>query len=137
MHQRNPDFRLSQRSPRPLPPRGKDTFFARVYSLVRRIPRGRVLTYGQVAALLGEARWARTVGWALRACASRSVPCHRVLGGRGRCSPGYGSGHPERQRARLEAEGVRFRLDGTVDLAANGWLGPPRAGRRSCMNGSS
>jgi len=137
MHQRNLDSRLSQSGPRPLSLGGKDGFFARVYALVRQIPRGKVLTYGQVAALLGEARWARTVGWALRACASRSVPCHRVLGGRGRCSPGYGSGHPERQRARLEAEGVRFRLDGTVDLAANGWLGPPRAGRRSRMNGSA
>lgn len=105
-------------------------FFGRVYAVVRRIPRGRVLTYGQVAALLGDPRWARTVGWALDACPWSRIPCHRVVNSRGGCSRGYGRGHPERQRARLEAEGVRFRLDGTLDLATVGWLGPPRAGRR-------
>ena len=116
--------------------RGKDGFFARVYAMVRRIPRGQVLTYGQVAALLGDPRWARAVGWALWACGSRAIPCHRVVNGRGGCSSGYGSGHPERQRARLEAEGVRFCLDGTLDLTTYGWLGPPRARRRPRTNGS-
>ena len=141
---RNPGSRLSRSGPGSPPHPGRrgeerreDGFFARVYALVRRIPRGRVLTYGQVAALLGDPRWARTVGWALGACGSRAIPCHRVVNARGGCSSGYGSGHPERQRARLEAEGVRFRLGGTVDLAAYGWLGPPRAGRRSRMNGSA
>lgn len=112
-----------------------DGFFGRVYAVVRRIPRGRVLTYGQVAALLGDRRWARTVGWALGACPSNRIPCHRVVNSRGARSRGYGSGHPERQRARLEAEGVRFRLDGTLDLATYGWLGPLRAGRRSRLTG--
>lgn len=117
--------------------RRREGFFARVYTLVRQIPRGRVLTYGQVAALLGDPRWARTVGWALAACPPGTAPCHRVLNGRGACSAGYASGHPERQRARLEAEGVRFRLDGTIDLITYGWLGPPRARHRSQMNGSA
>lgn len=140
---RNHGSRLSRSGPgSPSPPgrrreeRREDGFFARVYALVRRIPRGQVLTYGQVGALLGDVRWARTVGWALGACPSRAIPCHRVVNCRGGCSPGYGSGHPERQRARLEAEGVRFRLDGTLDLTTFGWLGPPRARRRSRTNGS-
>ena len=140
---RNPGSRLSRSGPGSPPrpgrrgeERGKDGFFARVYALVRRIPRGQVLTYGQVAALLGDPSWARAVGWALGACGSRAIPCHRVVNGRGGCSSGYGSGHPERQRARLEAEGVRFCLDGTLDLTTYGWLGPPRARRRSRTNGS-
>ena len=143
MHLRNPGSKLSRSGPgSPSPPgrrgeeRREDGFFARVYALVRRIPRGQVLTYGQMAALLGDVRWARTVGWALGACPSRAIPCHRVVNSRGGCSPGYGSGHPERQRARLEAEGVRFRLNGTLDLTTYGWLGPPRARRRSRTNGS-
>lgn len=110
-------------------------FFGRVYAVVRRIPRGRVLTYGQVAAFLGDPRWARTVGWALDACPWARIPCHRVVNSRGGCSRGYGNGRPDRQRARLEAEGVRFRLDGTLDLATYGWLGPPRAGRRNRLAG--
>lgn len=110
-------------------------FFGRVYTVVRRIPRGRVLTYGQVAALLGDPRWARTVGWALDACPWGRIPCHRVVNSRGGCSRGYGNGRPDRQRARLEAEGVPFRLDGTLDLATYGWLGPPRAGRRNRLSG--
>ena len=143
MHLRNPGSQLSRSGPgSPSPPgrrgeeRREDGFFARVYALVRQIPRGQVLTYGQMAALLGDVRWARTVGWALGACPSRAIPCHRVVNSRGGCSPGYGSGHPERQRARLEAEGVRFCLDGTLDLTTYGWLGPPRTRRRSRTNGS-
>jgi len=139
---RYPDSRPARSGPDP-PLRAGDHgeerreggIFARVYALVRRIPRGQVFTYGQVAALLGDSRWARTVGWALSACASSAVPCHRVVNSRGGCSAGYGSGHPERQRARLKAEGVRFCLDGTLDLATYGWLGPPRPRRRSRMNG--
>ena len=64
------------------------SFFERVYALVRRIPRGRVATYGQVAALLGVPRGARAVGWALRGIGARAarVPWHRVVGQGGRIS---------------------------------------------------
>jgi len=90
---------------------------------VRNIPRGRVLTYGQVALLLGVPRGARAVGWALRALPARlerGVPWHRVVGAGGRISPRPGPG-PEQQRRRLRAEGVHFR-HGCVDLARHAWL---------------
>jgi methylated-DNA-protein-cysteine methyltransferase-like protein len=94
-------------------------FRARVYALVRRVPRGRVVTYGQVAALLGAPRAARAVGQAMRACPAR-VPWHRVLNGRGTISRrGDGSGMLS-QRLLLEAEGVRFRR-GRVDLGRHAW----------------
>jgi methylated-DNA-protein-cysteine methyltransferase-like protein len=101
-----------------------DRFFARVYALVREIPRGRVATYGQVAALLGVPRGARAVGWALRAlpdAQSARTPWHRVVGAGGRISPRGGPG-PQIQRQRLRAERVRF-VAGRVDLARHGLLG--------------
>lgn len=99
-------------------------FFARVYEAVRRIPRGRVATYGQVAAWLGVPRGARAVGWALRALRpgpGRSVPWHRVVGRGGRISFREGGG-PEAQVRKLKSEGVRF-VGGRVDVtrhAVNG-----------------
>jgi methylated-DNA-protein-cysteine methyltransferase-like protein len=95
-----------------------DGFYARVYALVRRVPRGQVVTYGQVAAMLGVPRGARAVGWALRAlpeAAAARVPWHRVVGTEGRISPRRGPG-PEIQRRRLKAERVAF-LGGRVDMA--------------------
>jgi methylated-DNA-protein-cysteine methyltransferase-like protein len=105
------------------PPRGANggRFFETVYAVVRRIPRGRVATYGQVALLAGSPRGARAVGWALRALdprAERTVPWHRVVGAAGRISLRAGFG-PLQQRRRLRAEGVRFRA-GCVDLAHHG-----------------
>jgi methylated-DNA-protein-cysteine methyltransferase-like protein len=101
-----------------------DLFFGRVYALVRRIPRGRVATYGQVAAAAGVPRGARAVGWALRAlpaALARRIPWHRVVGAGGRISPRAGPG-PEIQRRRLRAEGVRF-LGGHVDISRHGLRG--------------
>ena len=106
--------------------RDDDRFFARVYALVREIPRGRVATYGQVAAMVGVPRGARAVGWALRALPSGArVPWHRVVGASGRISLRRGPG-PDLQRERLRAEGVAFR-GGRVDLARHGVLAPRRA----------
>ena len=93
----------------------------RVYAAVRRIPRGRVATYGQVALLAGTPRGARAVGWALRALRGRQaskVPWHRVVGAGGRLSPRAGGGE-SLQRTRLRAEGVAFRR-GRVDLRRHG-----------------
>jgi methylated-DNA-protein-cysteine methyltransferase related protein len=97
-------------------------FYERVYAMVRRIPRGRVATYGQVAALLGVPRGARAVGWALRGIGARSarIPWHRVVGHGGRISlDGRPSGVLQRRRLRLE--GVRF-VRGRVDIARHGLL---------------
>jgi methylated-DNA-protein-cysteine methyltransferase-like protein len=99
--------------------RGAASFFDRVYEVVRTIPAGEVLTYGQVARALGVPRGARAVGWALRALHGREAartPWHRVVGAGGRISPRAGAG-PLLQRRRLQAEGVRFRNGRAVILS--------------------
>jgi methylated-DNA-protein-cysteine methyltransferase related protein len=88
-----------------------DGFFRRVYEIVRSIPRGRVVTYGQVARLLGVPRGARAVGWALRVLPrslERNVPWHRVVKAGGHLARRAGPG-ALLQRRRLRQEGVRFR----------------------------
>ena len=79
-------------------------FSRRVLSVVRRIPAGRVATYGDVAAAAGNGRAARAVGNIMRDCRSRDVPCHRVVAAGGRLG-GYG-GNLELKRALLRAEGL-------------------------------
>jgi len=86
------------------------------------------MTYGGVAAELGAPRRAREVGWALgRVGPADDVPCHRVLLSIGWPSPGYANGHPELQRMQLEAEGVIFRTDGSIDLQHYIWWPPDEA----------
>lgn len=80
------------------------TFRARVLAAVRRIPRGRVATYGDVAALAGSPRAWRAVGSVMRDCRDPGVPCHRVVGAGGALG-GFGS-HPYMKRALLRQEGV-------------------------------
>ena len=101
-----------------------DSFFAQVYALVRQVPAGRVVTYGQVAVYLGRPQGARTVGWALRA-APEGVPWQRVINGRGRISAtGRAPDEVARQRTLLEAEGIVFSAEGQVDLRVYRWAGP-------------
>lgn len=98
------------------------TRHARIASVVRRIPRGRVATYGQIAALAGLDGHARLVGYALHALPERSaVPWHRVINARGAISARSNSDSHELQRLLLEAEGVEFDLHGRVDLGRFGW----------------
>jgi len=93
--------------------------------MVRSVPRGRVATYGHIAALCGKPRAARTVGWALHALPEDAdVPWQRIINVRGEISIGKVGIPPELQRALLEREGVKFDLDGSVDLQRWGWLGP-------------
>jgi methylated-DNA-[protein]-cysteine S-methyltransferase len=82
-----------------------DVFRSRVISVVRRIPPGRVATYGDVAAAAGNARACRAVGNIMRDCRAAGVPCHRVIAAGGKLG-GYG-GHLELKRALLRAEGIR------------------------------
>ena len=85
-------------------------FFKRVYAVVRTIPRGKVLTYGQIATLLGSPYMARQVGWAMHGC-PKGLPWQRVVGAGGKIlinSQSVGEG-PLLQRKLLELEGVRFR----------------------------
>jgi methylated-DNA-protein-cysteine methyltransferase related protein len=99
-----------------------------VYRVVRRIPRGKVATYGQIAAILGQPRGARAVGMALGALregAVDDVPWQRVIGAAGRCThrDGFQAGI---QQEMLEAEGVAFDRKGYLDLARVRWRGPRR-----------
>ncbi len=97
-------------------------FFDEVYKLVGRIPVGRVATYGQIAALLGNPRGARTVGWAMRAAPREmNLPCHRVVRSDGRLAPGHAFGGEEIQRSVLESEGITFLADGRIDIARHQW----------------
>lgn len=81
-------------------------------------------TYGQVARLAGNPRWARVVGYALHSNpAFGTIPCHRVVNKDGRTASGFAFGGSEVQRAMLEAEGVGFLPDGRVEMAAHFWPG--------------
>ncbi len=97
--------------------------FAAFYAVVRRIPAGKVATYGQIARLAGMPRCARTVGYAMAACTDPTVPCHRVVDRLGGTKAAFDTLAPGTQRALLEAEGVPFRPDGRVDLDASLWDG--------------
>jgi O-6-methylguanine DNA methyltransferase len=86
-------------------PNAPKDFTARVLSVVRRIPPGRVATYGDVAALAGRPRASRAVGNIMRSCGRIDVPCHRVIAAGGRLG-GYG-GDEQLKRSLLVAEGIR------------------------------
>jgi len=98
-----------------------NSFNERVYALVRRIPPGKVLSYGRVAQLLGMPHGAREVGWAMVVLRDDTVPWHRVVNAQGRVSI---KGSPEAaalQRARLEAEGILFDTHDRLDMARHQW----------------
>ena len=98
------------------------TVFGKIYQVVRRIPAGKVATYGQVARLAGNPRWARVVGYALHVNPKPGViPCHRVVNRDGRTSPAFAFGGGDIQRNLLENEGVLFQNDGCVDLKEYQW----------------
>jgi methylated-DNA-protein-cysteine methyltransferase related protein len=95
------------------------SFPEQVYAIAREVPRGRVITYGAIARLLGDPRKARQVGWAMAATPDRHppIPAHRVIKANGELPDGHAS-----HRVTLESEGVRFLADGRVDLDAHLWL---------------
>jgi len=98
--------------------------FEKIYKLVLRIPRGRVMTYGQIARLLEERYSPRLVGWAMHATPhdERNIPWHRVINSRGTISTGRVIiAEPDRQRLMLEAEGIVFDLRGHCDLSVYQW----------------
>ena len=98
--------------------------YARIYAAVRRIPAGRVATYGQIATLSGLDGHARQVGYALHALPDATdVPWHRVVNARGEISARSGSDWGELQRMLLEAEGVEFDGRGRVELERFQWNG--------------
>lgn len=93
-----------------------------IYDIVRRIPRGKVATYGQIAALAGNPRLSRAVGYALHVNPDPAhIPCFRVVNREGRVSPAFAFGGENRQIALLEAEGVTFTREGYVDMEKHRW----------------
>src|SRR5688572_20716654 len=93
----------------------------RIYLVVRQIPAGKVSTYGDIAAIVGDCT-ARMVGYAM-AAASGDIPWHRVINAQGKISPRGDGGGEQLQQTRLEDEGIHF-TDGKVDLKRVRWLGP-------------
>ena len=97
------------------------TAFELIYDIVKQIPKGRVATYGQVAALAGNRKWSRVVGYALHANPDpEHIPCHRVVNRLGEVSKAFVFGGKNRQIALLESEGVPLE-GGRVDLKKYQW----------------
>ena len=91
--------------------------FEKIYEVVKSIPKGKVATYGQVALLAGNPRWARVVGYALHVNPYPGIiPCHRVVNREGGVAPGFAFGGEGIQRQLLESEGIVFEPDGRIDL---------------------
>ena len=90
-------------------------FFQQVYEIVKQIPYGKVMSYGQIAEILGNKKMSRQVGWALHANPTPNiVPCYRVVDRYGRVSSAFVFGGGEKQRELLEKEGVVFDKKGCV-----------------------
>lgn len=92
----------------------------RVYEIVRQIPVGKVMTYGQIALILGEGYTARTVGYCMHA-ADEGVPWQRVINSKGECSTGRMTMPVNLQQSILESEGVVFNTKGKCDLGIYQW----------------
>jgi len=87
-----------------------------VFEVMAQIPEGKVISYGEIAVLIGQPDKARQVGSAMKEAYRRGLPCHRVLFADGRLVPGW----PE-QAALLKAEGVILKKNGKVDMKQSAW----------------
>jgi methylated-DNA-protein-cysteine methyltransferase related protein len=94
----------------------------RVYEIVRAIPVGRVMTYGQIADILGEGYTPRTVGYVMHAAETEKVPWQRVINSQGACSTGRLTIPVDLQQQMLESEGVVFNEKGKCDLDRYRWF---------------
>lgn len=90
------------------------SYVNRVFEVVKKIPEGKVMTYGQIAKMVGVDP--RMVGWALHSNKDKKVPCYRVVNKGGRLAPNFAFDGWREQRKRLEAEGVKFVDERHVDL---------------------
>ncbi len=99
-----------------------ENFFERVYEVVKKIPEGKVSTYGDIARAIGAPRCSRQVGWALHVNPQQGIiPCHRVIFSDGRLSYGFAFGGIDMQRELLKSEGVEVSSDNKVDLNKYRW----------------
>ena len=109
-------------------------FYDKVYDIVAKIPKGKVVSYGQVASWTGSWRASRAVGYALfRPPEERRLPCHRVVYRDGSLAAENVFG-PGVQRRRLEKEGVGFTPDGRVDMKNYAWDGEERPKKKAARN---
>lgn len=115
------------------------TYRERVYEIVRQIPAGKVMTYGQLAIILGEGYTARTVGYVMHGADSECIPWQRVINSQGKCSTGRLTIPLNLQQELLEAEGVEFNASGKCDLSKCQWFpegcGPEEDGQPSLFEG--
>ena len=96
----------------------EQSVFERIYNAVKKIPEGKVVTYGQVALVAGNPRWARVVGYALHNNPDpEHIPCYRVVNREGRVSPAFVFGGQNVQIEMLKADGVRFIDETHVDMS--------------------
>ncbi len=102
-------------------PEESQTYRERVYEIVRGIPPGRVMTYGQIAEILGEGYTPRTVGFVMHAADEETTPWQRVINAQGACSTGRVILPPDKQQRMLEAEGILFDARGRCDLNRYRW----------------
>ena len=93
----------------------------RVYEIVREIPSGKVMTYGQIAEILGAGYTPRTVGFVMHSADTENVPWQRVINSQGACSTGKMTMPVNLQQKMLEDEGVVFNEKGRCDLKTNLW----------------
>lgn len=98
--------------------------FEKIYDVVKRIPKGKVASYGTVAAMAGNPRWARVVGYALHSNPEPiTIPCHRVVTKDGRVSSAFAFGGENMQRLLLSEEGIEFLDNGNIDMKKYEWYG--------------
>lgn len=91
--------------------------FEEIYKIVKKVPKGKVTTYGDIARVLGNIRLSRIVGYALHANPYfGEVPCHRVVNKNGRLAPNFAFGGSNIQKQMLEKEGIKIKNDYVVDL---------------------
>lgn len=96
-------------------------FYNKVYLIVKKIPKGKVASYGQIAFLAGSPRASRAVGYALHKNPEPGIiPCHRVVNREGRLAPAFAFGGSEAQKLLLESEGVKVK-NNYVDMEKYSW----------------
>ena len=99
----------------------EQSYRERVYEIVRQIPPGRVMTYGQIAEILGEGYTARTVGYVMHGADSENIPWQRVINAQGKCSTGKMTLPINLQQSILESEGIAFDGNGRCPLESFRW----------------
>ena len=100
----------------------KTEFFNCVYDIVAQIPVGKVMTYGQIAMMLGSPHYARRVGQAMYNTPEYlDIPCHRVVNSKGELASFHVFGGERKQREMLESEGIVFKANGGIDLKKCLW----------------